>query len=157
MKECLHENQFLICLHHVSLFHNRSLAHVKSKFKKKKFLFFIFKMLFFIYKSTTRTAFNLNKNKRVWGRKKNADQKYLDILHTWDSVTKMQQIYDQTFQTIYLQLKAWTGGWLRFLTQTEENCDQDHTTSNSKHRQNDTRPDHQIILWFTNVPNSTEV
>lgn len=39
-------------------------------------------------------------------KKNNIDQKYLDILHTWDSSTKMQQIYDLNFQTIYLKLKA---------------------------------------------------
>lgn len=32
MKECSHENQSLTRLHHVSLFHNRLLAHVKSKY-----------------------------------------------------------------------------------------------------------------------------
>lgn len=35
----------------------------------------------------------------------NIDQKYLDILHTWDSLTKMQQLYQLNFQKIYLQLK----------------------------------------------------
>lgn len=48
--------------------------------------------------------------------KKYIDQKYLDILHTWDSLTKMQQIYDLNFQTIYLLTKGKIEGWLHFLT-----------------------------------------
>lgn len=41
----------------------------------------------------------------MW-EKKEIDPKYLDILHTADSLTKMQQIYHINFQTSYLQRKA---------------------------------------------------
>lgn len=55
----------------------------------------------------------------MW-KKKNIDQKYLDILHTWDSSTKMQLINHLNFQTIYLQLKAKGGRWLHSLMSTDQ-------------------------------------
>lgn len=58
------------------------------------FVLFYFQNVF-LYKSTTRTAFNLRKKQKDMSKKYiYIDQKYLDILHTWDSLTKMQQIYD---------------------------------------------------------------
>lgn len=81
------------------------------------FLFVVFYFQnVFLYKSTTRTAFNLRKTKGREKEKIYIDQKYLDILHTWDSLTKMQQIYDLNFQTIYLLTKGKIKGWLHFLT-----------------------------------------
>lgn len=46
MKVYLHDNQFLILLQHVSLFHllNSLLAHVKLKFTNVFFVLFYFKM-----------------------------------------------------------------------------------------------------------------
>lgn len=49
---------------------------------------------------------SISEKKDIDVEKNNIDQKYLDILHTWDSLTKMQQIYDLNFQTSSFQLKA---------------------------------------------------
>ena len=79
MKECLHENQSLIRLHHVSLFHFLEQVVGTCKIKIEKFFVFVLFysqnvcssfLYIYIYKSTTRTAFNLRKQKEKECEKK---------------------------------------------------------------------------------------
>lgn len=96
---------------------------------------------------------SLSEKRKECGKKRNIDQKYLDILHTWDSLTKMQQIYHWNFQTIYLQLKAKRGkmvivsniNWIKLWSISHQ--------YELKHR---IMTYTQVLLWFTNVPDSTQ-
>lgn len=145
MKECLHENQSLILLQHVSLFSllEQVVGTCKIKIKKNVFVLFYSQNVFYINLPLEQHSLS-EKKKRVW-EKKNTDQKYLDILHTWDSLTKMQQIYHWNFQTILPPTKDKKGKMVTVSTINWENCDPHSTTSKLNTEQWYKQPGHPAV------------
>lgn len=85
MKECVHENQSLNCLHHVS-FSQQVVGTCKIKVLKIVYSFLLYFQNVFLYKSTTRTAFNLIKKEEKGCENNILTQQNIEISYIHETV-----------------------------------------------------------------------